>query len=178
MAENNGGDTKSIRFQKMNEAIQLACDRRLGVIDHNFLCASITVLGAHKPVCVSESESTKSVLNLFDQQGIGSVLVTGERGKVTGIFTERDCVRRVIPTYPACADNPIKDYMTPNPVMQPPDITIAFALNLMSHGGFRHIPIIDESGFPLGLISVRDVVDYLANSLVEDLLSFDTSYHD
>ena len=174
MDDKNKSGLRAARFEKMSEAIQLACDRRLGVIDHNFLCASVSVLGDQKPVCVDVLESTSRVLSLFEKEGIGSVVVTGERGRVVGIFTERDCVRRVVPAYPACKENPIKDFMTPDPVVQTPDITVAFALNLMSHGGFRHIPLVDSDGVAVGIISVRDVVDYLANSLVEDLLSFDT----
>ncbi len=178
MSEKDNTREPDERFEKMSEAIRMACDRRLGVVDHNFLCASVSVLGNHKPVCVEQTTLTGQVVSLFEQKGIGSVIVTGDGGRVVGIFTERDCVRRVMPALPGSLGSPITDFMTRDPVTQQPDITIAFALNLMSHGGFRHVPLVDGEGVPVGIISVRDVVDYLANSLVEDLLSFDTGSPD
>ncbi len=51
--------------------------------------------------------------------------------------------------------------MTPEPVAVGPDAPIAHALHLMAVHGFRHLPLIDDEGRPVGLISFRDVVHHL-----------------
>lgn len=61
-----------------------------------------------------------------------------------------------------------------NPVTISPETTIAYALNLMSHGGFRHLPVVDEQGLAIGVISVRDILDRISELLVQDLMSFET----
>ena len=69
-------------------------------------------------------------------------------------------------------DAPAAGLMTRNPVTLPPDGSIAFALNLMSQGGFRHLPIVDQDRIPLGVISVKDVIDYLVEAYTTALLDF------
>ena len=59
----------------------------------------------------------------------------------------------------------IGDYMTPNPIALKADPPIAQALHLMSLNGFRHLPLVDEENRPTGIISFRDVVEYLNRSL-------------
>jgi CBS domain-containing protein len=63
--------------------------------------------------------------------------------------------------------------MTKDPIAQTPDITVAFALNLMSQGGFRHLPLVDERNIPVGILSVKDMMDFIVGSFVEGLLNFD-----
>ena len=37
----------------------------------------------------------------------------------------------------------------------------------MSHGGFRHVPIVDQDDIPIGIISVKDVVDHIVKCMLE-----------
>jgi CBS domain-containing protein len=53
--------------------------------------------------------------------------------------------------------------MTVNPQTVLPTHTLAFAINLMDAGGYRHIPIVDQ-GKPLGMISVRDVLRHVTHT--------------
>jgi predicted transcriptional regulator len=61
----------------------------------------------------------------------------------------------------------VKDFMTAKPVTERPDVSLAFALNLMSNGGFRHIPIVDQDKMPIGVLSVKDVIDHIVNKMVQ-----------
>ena len=160
--------------QQVNQAIRLACDRRLGVLDQNFLCQTVGVLNPPRPVCISPDVSVVDVVEILNSKKIGSVLVTDpSSGKLLGIFTERDCVRRTLPQFSDHAHSPIGNLMTKDPVAQPPDITVAFALNLMSQGGFRHLPLVDDNNIPVGILSVKDMMDFIVGSFVEGLLNFD-----
>jgi CBS domain-containing protein len=47
----------------------------------------------------------------------------------------------------------------------PPTAKIAFAVHQMDLGGYRHLPIADADGAPLGIISVRDILNYLTQQM-------------
>jgi CBS domain-containing protein len=160
--------------QKVNQAIRLACDRKLGVLDQSFLCQTVGVLNPRRPHCVSPDTTIAEVVEIFNANKVGSILVTAPAtGELIGIFTERDCVRRTLPDFSNHASSPISSLMTKDPIAQTPDITVAFALNLMSQGGFRHLPLVDERNIPVGILSVKDMMDFIVGSFVEGLLNFD-----
>ena len=58
---------------------------------------------------------------------------------------------------------PVDRFMTENPEALRLADSIVFALNKMSLGGFRHVPLVDDEGRPVGVISVKDIVDYIAD---------------
>ena len=64
--------------------------------------------------------------------------------------------------------------MTRDPFTIKPNSPVAFALSLMSEGGFRHVPIVDEDGMPISTLSVRDIVDYVVAKVSDDLDSLET----
>jgi CBS domain-containing protein len=63
--------------------------------------------------------------------------------------------------------------MTKEPMTVTPEVTLAYALNLMSQGGFRHLPVVDDAGRPSGVLSVKDVIDLIVSQFVEDALALE-----
>ncbi len=59
------------------------------------------------------------------------------------------------------ADRPISEVMTVNPATLKSRDKIAYALHRMNVGGFRHVPILDDDGRLMGVISIRDILSYL-----------------
>jgi CBS domain-containing protein len=94
-------------------------------------------------------------------KSIDCVLVT-EANRLVGIFTDRDAVLKVAGG--AAGSRPIGELMTQDPVVLRHDETIAVAINKMAVGGFRHIPIV-EDGRPTGVITARDVVRHLVETI-------------
>ncbi len=166
---------QSNELNSINRALKMACETNFGVLDKSFLCQSLSAIGPRAPLCVVEESPLQEVLNLFQSHRIGCVLVVDGAGKLSGIFSERDFVLKVAVNFEALRHHPIAEFMTRSPMAQSMDCTLAFALNLMSHGGFRHIPIVDDDGIPIGSISVSDVIDYIVSSLTQALLNFKTS---
>lgn len=164
----------SMDEERVSTAIRLACKPLFGVLSNNFLCQSVGVLNPKRPVCVKEDETLENVVSLFSVHNISSILVVDSQGKLSGIFTERDCIRRGLDLLPENKQLAIRDLMTPDPVAELPEISVSYALNLMSTGGYRHIPLVDQDSIPVGVISVRDIVDYIVASFVDDLLNFKT----
>jgi CBS domain-containing protein len=90
----------------------------------------------------------------------GAVLVVDDAGSLVGIVTERDFLTRIA-DQPGLADLPVRDFMTPNPETVLKTDTVAMALGKMNVRGYRHLPIV-EGNRPVGMISVRDILRYMA----------------
>lgn len=156
----------------MGKLFRARCEAKIGVLDSSFLCQSVGIIDPQEPVCVTTDASVDQVMAILRKHAIGCVLVVDGNGKLQGIFTERDYVLKVYGEAGA-AGTPIGEYMTREPVVEHLEIPIAYALNLMSQGGFRHLPLVDDEGVPVGIISVKDVMDYIVSSYVDELLEFE-----
>ena len=64
-----------------------------------------------------------------------------------------------------------KDGQLRDPETLSPDSPMAYALNVMSLGGFRHIPLVDAKGRPVGVVSVRDIVNHLVDHFSDKVLN-------
>ena len=85
---------------------------------------------------------------------VGAVLVF-EEGRLSGILTERDVLRAVADGLDDTTL--VRDRMTANPETLDADDTTEHAAVLMIHGGFRHLPVI-EQGEVVGVLSIRDLM--------------------
>ena len=82
---------------------------------------------------------------------------------------------KVIGKVPDLTKQMVRDFMTKDPVKELPGASLAFALSVMSHGGFRHVPIVDEDNIPIGIVSVKDVVDFFVRKMLDGIFeSVDT----
>jgi CBS domain-containing protein len=95
----------------------------------------------------------------------GSLLVM-EGDRLIGIVTERD-VLRVVGQGHDPKGTSLQDVMTKDPVTVPPDITLREAATIMFEKWFRHLPVVDDKGKVLGIISLRDLVNLLAEGMEE-----------
>ena len=90
----------------------------------------------------------------MDERGVGAVLVLcGER--LEGVFTERDVLRAV--AHGLTPEATVAEWMTRGPETIEPDETAEHAAVLMIHGGFRHLPVVEE-GKVVGILSIRDLM--------------------
>jgi CBS domain-containing protein len=146
--------------------IQTACIVGVELISPKLLCDSIGSIGLKESYTVAPSTSLLECIETMRSRRIGSILIIDPVGKVLGIFTERDCLMKVTGKV-SDLSVPVSDYMTPHPVCERPDASLAFALNLMSNGGFRHIPIVDQDNMPIGIVSIKDMVDHIVKKMLK-----------
>ncbi|UCD37005.1 MAG: CBS domain-containing protein [Fidelibacterota bacterium] len=124
-----------------------------------------------QPLCVVEPTTTmQEAIQLLDKNNVGCLLVK-EGESLVGIFTERDLIRRVVGKGYNHAETTVGEHMTPDPDTLMMDDPIAFALNRMYEHGYRHVPIIDEAKNPVGFVSIRDLVNHLANFYHKEILN-------
>lgn len=115
-------------------------------------------------ICLAKETSIHETARQMNQHRVGCILIT-ESGKLIGIATERDILYKATQKIDGdLGQIPISSIMTPNPETLLEGDTIAYALNRMSVGGFRHIPIL-KNGTVAGLISAPDILGYLVNHL-------------
>jgi CBS domain-containing protein len=107
-----------------------------------------------KPLILPHTESVKRACEHMEARKTGSVLVTDEAGKLVGIFTGRDAVRRVL-ARGVPPETRLAEVMTRTPTTMSPKKTAIDALRLMWDGGFRHVPLI-ERGEIKGVVSRGD----------------------
>jgi len=97
---------------------------------------------------------------------------------LAGIFTSRDFLNRVAAVRGDPATIALADVMTPGPRTLRPRDGVAFAINWMAIEGFRNVPIVDETGRPLGVLTVWDVMRHLGEFFDEiDATPRDTQPH-
>jgi len=134
-------------------------------MDSKTLRSPISVLAPKKPICVNLDTSIDETINIMKKQKIGCVCVVNQQGKLFGIFTERDVLRKVIRNNLDCQNTKVGELMTYNPEYLYIEDQLAFAVNRMHVGGFRHIPLIDSEGNATGIVSVRDILRYLSKNI-------------
>lgn len=100
----------------------------------------------------------------------GAVLVE-DGGKLVGIFTERDLVSRIDHGDTLWPHVVVRDVMTPHPMVVRRDDSLAEALRRLTQGRRRHLPVVDAQGEVLGLISIRDILTFVASKFPEDLIN-------
>jgi CBS domain-containing protein len=93
------------------------------------------------------------------EANVGCVLVEKE-GALLGVFSERDVLNRVVGE-PERLQSPVSEFMTRAPATVTRRDSIAYALQTMDLGGYRHLPIVNSSQIAIGLLSARDILRLL-----------------
>jgi len=111
------------------------------------------------PAAVAPGDSISRAIGLMREWRVGCVPVL-ESGKLVGILTEVDVLFKLTDLR-----DPVSKLMTPSPEVVEEDSTIASALNLMSVGGYRHLPVVRDKSL-VGILSIKDVLRYLKENLL------------
>jgi CBS domain-containing protein len=119
-------------------------------------------------VLVSPQTSVKDAVAAMRDAHQGCVLAC-ERGDLVGIFTERDALLGVLAEGLHPAETTIGSVMTRAPEALNCFQTLRCAIHLMVTGGFRHVPVVDGDGRPIGVVSAREVLSYLAELFPQHL---------
>lgn len=106
------------------------------------------------------SNSTmKEVVRLMAERSIGAIPVV-DGGKIVGVFSERDIMKRVVAKNLDLESTKLSDVMTRDPKCVEATTEISEAINIMVFGKFRHLPVTDENGKLLAFLSQRDFMAF------------------
>jgi CBS domain-containing protein len=116
-----------------------------------------SVMEKKKLVTATPGTTVDQAAKLMAKRNVGAVMIV-EEGRLTGIFTERDALFRVMAKGRDTGTTTLADVMTTAPRTVDPDKTFGYALLIMHENGFRHLPVI-ENGKPIGIVSARNALD-------------------
>ncbi|MBI1814770.1 MAG: CBS domain-containing protein [Deltaproteobacteria bacterium] len=114
--------------------------------------------------------SVREAIERMNDDGVGCVLIERD-GRLVGIFTERDVLKKVATSGIDIDRRTVESVMTAAPETLSIDARIAYALNKMVVGGFRHIPLVDAANRPVGIIAMRNVVEYMVDLFPHEVLN-------
>ena len=149
------------------------------VFDAGLLQESMKSLPIRPPILFSPADSVTNAIRAMQRERRGCVVITQDgtaEAPMTGIFTERDVLYRIVDRGRNPADLPLAEVMTTEPDAIPLEASIAWVLNKMAVGGFRHVPVVDERARPVFVVSVRDVVEFLVDFFPGDVLNLPPEY--
>ncbi|MEW6730114.1 MAG: CBS domain-containing protein [Acidobacteriota bacterium] len=115
------------------------------------------------PLLISPDTLVTTALAKMQQERYGCIFVT-EGDRLIGILTERDVLMKLV-GQTDLSKLTVRNVMTPDPETLTEQDTVAYALNKMSVGGYRHIPIM-RGNQPIGMVSVRGILRYISNHLL------------
>lgn len=110
------------------------------------------ILGPHASVA--------DALATMKHESVSAVVIV-DAGHLVGIFTERDVLTRVAGELRDPEEIPITDRMTRDPESLRLDDAIVYVASRMLVRGYRHVPIVDDAGRPLHVISMRDLMAHV-----------------
>lgn len=119
-------------------------------------------------VVVEKTESVRTAVDLMRQHHVGDVVTVerAEKGaRPVGILTDRDIVLELLAEDVALDAVNIGDVMSANPVTVDQAVPLMDALALMQSKGVRRLPVVDESGLLVGLLTVDDVIELIAEQM-------------
>jgi CBS domain-containing protein len=125
---------------------------------------------AKDPVMVESERTVRETAIAMDRSGHGCLLVTSG-GKIVGIITERDLVRRALAKGGSMTRTKIKNIMSSPLIVVEPDVSVEEAAKVMAKHKVRRLPVVGPSGLA-GLITVSDIARYLAERSEDSLSLF------
>ncbi|MEJ7597189.1 MAG: CBS domain-containing protein [Kofleriaceae bacterium] len=132
--------------------------------------ATVGELSARSHARVPPDAPMFKVVDAMRTHGRGCVLIEDE-GALVGIFTERDLLNRIDHNDALWSHVEVKDVMTAHPMVIRKSDSLAEAMRRLTQGRRRHLPIVDDHGHVLGLLSIRDILAYIAGRFPEEMMN-------
>jgi len=121
------------------------------------------------PVDASVAEAIHKMLDYH----VGAVGVVDQEGRVAGIFTERDVLRKLALTKLDPEITPVRELMTTPVEMATQETGPGEAMATMVERHFRHLPVADNNGKLLGILSIRNLLEWRIDGLTKELDSLE-----
>ncbi len=107
---------------------------------------------------IPASESVRTALGLLAEKGIGALVVSTDGRHVEGIVSERDVARGLHEHGAGLLAEPVSSVMTAQVHTCPPSASVHDLAQTMTDHRVRHVPVVDDDGALVGIVSIGDVV--------------------
>lgn len=140
-----------------------------------FEAAVVAQLDLRAPEVFSSGTSVRETVARMREQ-LRTVALIENGGHVIGVFTEVDYARKVLGR-DINEETAIDNFMTEKPTTVRRDTALSRCFELMSEGNFRQLPVVDEDGKPSGVVTIRHLVQYLADRYPSEILAMAPNVH-
>jgi CBS domain-containing protein len=121
------------------------------------------------PALVSILATVEEAIHVMLEKDVGAVGVIDEQGIVAGMFTERDILAKFALSGRDAKATPVRELMSPMVEMATEETTAAEAFKVMLERHYRHLPVVDDQGRVLGILSIRNILEARIDGLLEEL---------
>ncbi|MGA9568225.1 MAG: CBS domain-containing protein [Candidatus Korobacteraceae bacterium] len=121
------------------------------------------------PATVSVLASVEDAIRTMLDKDVGACAVIDEKGIVAGMFTERDILAKFALSDRDAKDTPVRELMSPMVEMATDETTAAEAFQVMLERHYRHLPVVDDQGRVLGILSIRNILEARIDGLLAEL---------
>lgn len=121
------------------------------------------------PVTVAADMAVRDVISLMQRHQIGAVLLES-RGRLAGIFSERDLVNRYL-GLDIDPKTPVNTLVSGTEVAVQPTDDLSLAIEVMAQHKLRHLPVCNDDYEIMGILSVRNIIDCLAQHYPTEVIN-------
>lgn len=125
---------------------------------------------------VSTAATVTQAIRVMLNHHVGAVAITDDFHRIVGIFTERDVLMKVALSGCDPSSTAVCELMTSPARTATPEVTPGEALRTMIEGHFRHLPIVGGDGKLLGILSIRNLLQWRADDLSHELDALEQYY--
>jgi CBS domain-containing protein len=122
-----------------------------------------------QPAAVHPETTTADAIQLMLDHRVGAVTVVDGDGVVAGIFTERDVLRKLALSGRDPAKTRVADLMTTPVILATADTSPGEAFSIMMERHFRHLPVVDDRGRLIAMLSIRNLLQWRVDELTDRL---------
>jgi CBS domain-containing protein len=114
---------------------------------------------------ITAQDSVKHLVECLNSFHVGALVVSSDGKTIDGIVSERDIVRNLPGKFDMIEDIHIRDIMTVAVHTCTPESTVAEIMSMMTAQRIRHVPVVDENGDLLSIVSIGDVIKHHVNEI-------------
>ncbi|WP_456466101.1 CBS domain-containing protein [Methanopyrus sp.] len=124
------------------------------------MARSVTVgeIAQRRVVTGGENETAEELAYKMREHGIGSVVIVDEEERPVGIVTERDLVIKVVSRGLRPDEVVAREIMSSPVITVNEDVDVNEAVEIMVDKGIRRLPIVDEEGRLVGIVTMQDIL--------------------
>lgn len=157
--------------REYHDAYSESVEADFGKLESAFLSDTVRLLAPSEPVRCTVDTTVHEAITQMAEKRRAAVVIVDREGRLVGVFTERDLLRRVAVPGRDPRQTRLGEVMTPDPETLAPRDLIAYAINRLHNASYRTIPLVDADRRPIGIMTVNDVVQWLAELFPEAILN-------
>ena len=135
------------------------------------LSDTVNLLGPSEPLRLPPETTVRDAIATMVAHRRAAVVIVDTAGRLIGIFTERDVLTRVVGQGRDPGGTTLAEVMTRDPEALTSEDRVCYAVSRMNNAGYRTIPLVDATRRPIGIVTVNDVLRWLAEIFPEAVLN-------